>query len=34
MVPMAGLPLGVNIKIILKNVKIKAETVIIRAEKE
>lgn len=34
MVPMAGLPQGVNIKIILKNVKIKAETVIIRAEKE
>ena len=34
MVPMAGLPQGVNIKIILKNVKIKAERVIIRAEKE
>jgi len=34
MMPMAGLPQGVNVKIILKNVKIKAETVIIRAEKE
>ena len=34
MVPMAGLPQGVNLKIILKNVKIKAEKVIIRAEKE
>ncbi len=34
MMPMAGLPQGVNFKIILKNVKIKAETVIIRAEKE
>ncbi len=32
--PMAGLPQGMKIKIILKNVKIKAETVIIRAEKE
>ncbi len=32
--PMSGLPQGVNFKIILKNVKIKAETVIIRAEKE
>ncbi len=34
MVPMAGLPQGVNLKVILKNVKIKAEKVIIRAEKE
>lgn len=34
MVPMVGLPQGVNVKIILKNVKIKAEKVIIRAEKE
>ena len=34
MVPMAGLPQGVNLKIILKNVKIRAEKVIIRAEKE
>ena len=34
MMPMAGLPQGGNVKIILKNVKIKAETVIIRAEKE
>ena len=34
MVPIPGLPQGVNIKVILKNVKIKAETVIIRAEKE
>ena len=34
MIPMAGLPQGVNLKVILKNVKIKAETVIIRAEKE
>jgi len=34
MVPMAGLPPGVNLKVILKNVKIRAEKVIIRAEKE
>jgi acetyl-CoA decarbonylase/synthase complex subunit beta len=34
MVPMAGLPQGVNLKVILKNVKIRAEKVIIRAEKE
>ena len=34
MVPIAGLPQGVNLKIILKNVKIRAEKVIIRAEKE
>ena len=32
--PMAGLPQGMKIKIILKNAKIKAEKVIIRAEKE
>jgi acetyl-CoA decarbonylase/synthase complex subunit beta len=32
--PMAGLPQGVNIKIILKNATIRAEKVIIRAEKE
>ena len=34
MIPMAGLPQGVNLKVILKNVKIKAEKVIVRAEKE
>jgi len=34
MVSMAGLPQGVNLKVILKNVKIRAEKVIIRAEKE
>ncbi|MCW4049635.1 MAG: CO dehydrogenase/CO-methylating acetyl-CoA synthase complex subunit beta [Candidatus Bathyarchaeota archaeon] len=32
--PIQGLPQGVNLKIILKNVKIRAEKVIIRAEKE
>lgn len=32
--PIQGLPAGLNIKIILKNVKIRAEKVIIRAEKE
>jgi acetyl-CoA decarbonylase/synthase complex subunit beta len=32
--PQMGLPQGVNIKIILKNATIKAEKVIIRAEKE
>jgi acetyl-CoA decarbonylase/synthase complex subunit beta len=32
--PMLGLPQGVNIKIILKNAKIKAEKLIIRVEKE
>jgi len=32
--PIQGLPQGVTIKIILKNAKIKAERVIIRAEKE
>jgi|SaaInl7_200m_RNA_FD_contig_111_130390_length_7197_multi_9_in_0_out_0_3 acetyl-CoA decarbonylase/synthase, CODH/ACS complex subunit beta len=32
--PIAGLPQGMKIKIILKNAKIKAEKVIIRAEKE
>ena len=34
MIPMAGLPQGINLKVILKNVKIKAEKVIVRAEKE
>jgi acetyl-CoA decarbonylase/synthase complex subunit beta len=32
--PMLGLPQGLNIKIILKNAKIKADKLIIRAEKE
>ncbi len=32
--PIQGLPQGLNIKIILKNAKIKAEKLIIRAEKE
>jgi CO dehydrogenase/acetyl-CoA synthase beta subunit len=33
-VPIPGLPAGVGLKIILKNAKIKAEKVIIRAVKE
>jgi CO dehydrogenase/acetyl-CoA synthase beta subunit len=32
--PIQGLPQGVSIKIILKNAKIRAEKVIIRAQKE